>query len=637
MGTRAARRLVLAFTVSLALLTASATVAGAQTPGCFGAPGVQCSTVDVPLDRSGAVPGTVRLAVRRVPATRGPSQGTVMFLAGGPGESALSVLPALAQVFSALLPNYDLVTFDQRGTGQSGPLACAALANPSGTTASAYGSCGNQLGPARQFYRSADSADDTEAVRQSIGAPQVALFGVSYGGRVAGEYVRRYPGTVSRMVLDSPSTLEGSDPFSLQRQQALRRVVGAEICARRACRSFSRSPYRDLSRLALRLRRRGLRATIYTGSGRPDRGRLTVDDLYALVALADLDPVLRAELPGAVSSARRGDGAPFARALVRTIVGLGGQGDDEPVNDVTFTATSCVEAPTAWDPAGAPDVKARTAAVNARIGQLGAGAFAPFGARTVVQGGVITPRCLLWPSVNRPPVAGGTSPVPTLVISGAEDLRTPRERASSVAGQYAGATLLNVPYTGHSAVPSDSSLCAARAAFRFLGGGPPATACPRGRRPLAVAPRAPRRFKSLRGRSRSAKTLRAARITLRDLTYQLAAASRARIGGLRGGRAVLSPRTLSVRLVGYRYVSKVRVSGRLRMRKGRLVGTIRVSGGGARRARIDVRGNGRLRARFSAAPGVTAVASESIGSPLVVPKAPPGPVVGAGPLPKPDF
>ena len=598
---------------------------------------MQCSTVDVPLDRSGAVPGTVRLAVRRVPARQGPSRGTVMFLAGGPGESALSALPSLSELFATLLPTHDLVTFDQRGTGQSGPLFCDAVRNRGGSTAAVYGACGNQLGPARQFYRSADSAEDIEAVRQSIGAPQVALFGVSYGGRVAGEYVRRHPGAVSRMVLDSPSTLEGTDPFSLQRQQALRRVLGSEICARRACRSFSTSPYRDVSRVGLRLRRRGLPASIFTGSGRRDRGRLTVGDLYTVVAIADLDPVLRAELPAALSSARRGDGAPLARALVRTIVGLGSQGDDEPVNDVTFTATSCVEAPTAWDPASPPDGNARAGAVNARIGQLGPGPFAPFGANTVVMGGVITPRCLLWPSVNRPPVAGGDAPVPTLVISGAEDLRTPRERSLSVAGQYPGSTLLNVPYTGHSAVPSDRSLCAARAALGFLGGGPPTTVCPRTRRPLAVVPRAPRRFASLRGHTRGARTLRAARLTLRDLTYQLAGASRLRIGGLRGGRAVLLPRTLSVQLVGYRYVPKVRVSGRVRVRNGRLVGAIRVSGGGTRRARIAVAANGRLRARFSGATGATASAAESIGSPLLVPKDPPAPVIGAGPLPESDF
>ena len=204
-------------------------------------------------------------------------------------------------------------------------------------------------------------------------------------------------------------------------------------------------------------------------------------------------------------------------------------------------------------------------------------------------------------------MAGGSSPVPTLVISGAEDLRTPRERASAVAGQYPGATLLNVPYTGP--LGGAERPLAVRGARRVrlprrrpAHHGVPADAAAVCR----SSPRAPRRFASLRGRTRRAKTLRAARLTLRDLTYQLAAASRARIGGLRGGRAVLFPRTLSVRLVGYRYVPKVRVSGRLRLRNGRLVGAIRVRGGGARPARIGVRASGRLRARFSAAPRAAA-------------------------------
>jgi len=89
-----------------------------------------------------------------------------------------------------------------------------------------------------------------------------------------------------------------------------------------------------------------------------------------------------------------------------------------------------------------------------------------------------------------------------------------------------------------------------------------------------------------------------------------------------------------VRLVGFRYVPGVRVSGRVRVRNGRLVGVIRLRGGGARRARIGVGANGRLRARFS---GLAAASQSQPGTPLRVPEDPPGPVVGAGPVPKTDF
>jgi hypothetical protein len=50
--------------------------------------GTQCLTVPVPLDHSGAVAGTVRLALARVPAIR-TTAGTLVILAGGPGQAAV--------------------------------------------------------------------------------------------------------------------------------------------------------------------------------------------------------------------------------------------------------------------------------------------------------------------------------------------------------------------------------------------------------------------------------------------------------------------------------------------------------------------------------------------------------------------
>jgi hypothetical protein len=81
----------------VALVTAGAVAAGA--PGdaaaalrfqpCPDANGVECATLQVPLDRTGRVPGTVSLFVRRVEAR--PSRGTMLLLAGGPGQSSASV------------------------------------------------------------------------------------------------------------------------------------------------------------------------------------------------------------------------------------------------------------------------------------------------------------------------------------------------------------------------------------------------------------------------------------------------------------------------------------------------------------------------------------------------------------------
>src|SRR3954449_361573 len=76
----------------------AAATAGADIPwaACPTA-GYQCAHVDVPLDRSGAVPGTVTLAVSRVAAASNPDKVAVVPLAGGPGQAALP----LAQTFAS--------------------------------------------------------------------------------------------------------------------------------------------------------------------------------------------------------------------------------------------------------------------------------------------------------------------------------------------------------------------------------------------------------------------------------------------------------------------------------------------------------------------------------------------------------
>ena len=65
----------------------SQTTAASAAAACDGTSGVACSTVVVPLDRSGRVPGTVALHVESLPA-EGPEHGVMMLVAGGPGQGS---------------------------------------------------------------------------------------------------------------------------------------------------------------------------------------------------------------------------------------------------------------------------------------------------------------------------------------------------------------------------------------------------------------------------------------------------------------------------------------------------------------------------------------------------------------------
>ncbi len=583
---------------------ASAPAAEAAFAPCPDNPKFACDTVPVPLDRSGAVPGTVNLAARVAPARVTPAAGTVLFIAGGPGQAATPSLPSLSEAFGALLPNYNLLTFDQRGTGRSGPLRCLSFDFPrreSRTRAAAR--CGRQLGPARGFYRTSDSVDDIEAVRAAIGGPPLAIFAVSYGGRVAGEYARRYPAGVSRLLLDSPSTLSGTNPLDLQRIQTLPRLLRS-ICARRSC-PFTKSAFRDLSRLARRLRRRPLSGRTFDSLGRARRVRLTLADLYGLTISSDLAASMRAQLPSAYRSAVAGDPGPLLRLLVSPGFRAGAAQDEgvEEVSFVTNTATLCAESPFPWSPASAPNGR-RDRLLNRRLRRLGPRPFRPFGARVAIGVGTVTPDCLRWPSVPpAPPAAAIGPPVPTLVLSGLEDFRTPIETARAVAAGYPNAQLLPIPYAGHSVVGTDPSGCASFAGFTFLAGGAPPTACPPRPRLIPVAPRAPltlRTLKPLGLKGLRGRTIRATTRTIDDALAQVIDGSGGvRAGGLRGGRLSFDAGTSRLTLSGYRYLPRVRVSGTLQVTAGpRLSGTLRVSGGGTAPAVLQVSANGEIRVSF---------------------------------------
>src|SRR5689334_7990726 len=78
-----------------------------------------CSRLSVPLDRSGRTPGTLPLAYARIPAT-GPRTGTLVVLAGGPGQAAVDHAAAYAEVLAPVRAHHDLVLIYQRGSGGSG-------------------------------------------------------------------------------------------------------------------------------------------------------------------------------------------------------------------------------------------------------------------------------------------------------------------------------------------------------------------------------------------------------------------------------------------------------------------------------------------------------------------------------------
>ena len=145
--------------------------------------------VQVPLDYSQPQKGTTLLYAW----TKGPfnpEKKTVIFVSGGPGESAHGT--------SLSLDNWNIVFFDQRGVACSRP-----------ETRERYLS--------KDFYSSESTARDIDEIRKALQLSTISIYGVSYGTIPAHMYAFLFPQFTRSLVLegviaksDAPTLIENS-------------------------------------------------------------------------------------------------------------------------------------------------------------------------------------------------------------------------------------------------------------------------------------------------------------------------------------------------------------------------------------------------------------------------------------------
>ena len=576
-----ARAVLIALLALLALPNAAS--AALRWRPCVDARSVPCATLDVPLDRAGVDPGVVPLRIARIGRTSGP---TLMYLSGGPGGAGVSEMLGVAAGIEDLEERYRVIGYDQRGTGRSGLLRCPRLErDPHLRDTGAAEDCANRLGVARHHYTTPDSVADMEAIRIELGAEKLTLFGISYGTELAIAYARAYPTRVERLILDSVVDADDPDPFFTAGFRAMGPSLRS-LCPDR-CRGISADPAADMTQLVANLRAAPLRAFAYDTLGRSHRVTIGPTQLLDLMFLTDYLPPLRAALPSAVRAGLSGDGAPLARLVreSRRFEELGSPRDFA----VARYATVCETTALPWDP-GTP-IDQRPAVVQQRIAATPAGAFAPFDPAAVVEDEINL--CLRWPDVPRPGIVARPPypTVPTLILQGGEDLRTPPEWSATVAARIPGAKRLVVPGVGHSTV-SDPRGCAARAIVRFVRGRSVPTKCSRVRTGVPAVTAAPADFDSLPGYNglprKVGQTVRALAATFDDLRIVLSPAILTPGGGgLRGGSWDISGGRLV--LDEYQAVSGVTVTG-----TGSRSLRLRVSGTKAASGTVTLHTRGRL-------------------------------------------
>jgi len=411
-----------------------------------------CGTLAVPEDRERPAGRSINLAIALVPSTaKQPQSDPVFMLAGGPGQSARESFPAAAGAFRELLRDRNVLLVDQRGTGGSNPLACHGPADDpavgdAGTNTAAARKfavqCLQALDADPRFYTTSDAVLDLEAVREAVGAEQVNLIGISYGTRVALEYLRRHPARVRSVVLDGvvpPELALGSEHArnlegSLDAQ--FERCAADPVCAER----FG-APREALTKLleALDGQPQSVRYRDPLTHEWQD-GTLTRDAVAGVVRLFAYVPQLSAMLPQSLAEAAAGrpDVLMAQGRMIESLVG-------EQINQGLQLSVSCSE--------DADRLRVDPADANTLMGT----AFVA----------ILLAQCEAWPRGRRP--ADFNEPVrsdrPVLLLSGEFDPVTPPRYGEQVLDHLPNGRHLIARGQGHNVMVAG---CAPRLMARFV-------------------------------------------------------------------------------------------------------------------------------------------------------------------------
>jgi pimeloyl-ACP methyl ester carboxylesterase len=460
------KRLKRTSTAALGLLALAPSWAQPQTaPTPCRIPGVAqevlCGVVQRPLDATRPKGTQIDIHYAILPAVaRRKREDAVFFIAGGPGQSAIDLMPHVLPLFTRLNQRRDVVFVDQRGTGRSAPLRC----DPPKTNTLVGWAQSSDLAQSMQDaqdclkrlnalpwvthpsdigqFTTTQAMQDLNAVREQLGARSINLVAASYGTRAALDYQRQFPQTVRRMVLDGvvpPNmalhTSSGGDA------QAALDAVWTACGAEPACQKRHGDLRTTWQQLLQSLPKDQLVNDPRTGQS--EVLTITRDMVLAAVRGPLYAPSLTAALPQAVQDAAAGRWEGLAALASATAPRHG-----PPLYTGMHLSVVCAEDVKAAKPSTAPAVS------SADFGDALAQRY--------------TAICPLWPTVDIPPAFYQLKPshVPVLLLSGGVDPVTPPRHAKQVAQALGNkVTQVVVPQASHGLMGLP---CVPDLVFRYL-------------------------------------------------------------------------------------------------------------------------------------------------------------------------
>jgi pimeloyl-ACP methyl ester carboxylesterase len=342
----------------------------------------------------------------------------VFLLAGGPGQSAIEVAGFGDAVLKKLNRRRDLVFVDQRGTGKSASLSCENFENEKKNETFDKSSTLKKIDACRvrlqklpygdlTMYSTSIAVKDLEAVRKALHYSSVNLVGASYGTRFGLEFLRQYPQSVRRLVLDGvvPPTMRLPSADS---QSALDGVF-KECLMQKAC----NEAFPDLEGTWTRLLSQLAQNKVTTKVKHPRFGHevdMTVDNemLISMINKTLYSANMTSTLPYAISQASKGQYTPLI-----TLAGVFGQKGLGSINMGMHYSVFCGEA----------------------YAQPTSSSDSPKNMFEKINESTYDDVCKTWPHANIPKEFFKITPsaVPVLLLSGGIDPVTPSRHGTAVA------------------------------------------------------------------------------------------------------------------------------------------------------------------------------------------------------------
>ncbi|MBS4066808.1 MAG: alpha/beta fold hydrolase [Chitinophagaceae bacterium] len=379
----------------------------------------------------------IQLYVLIIPALTKSNNPPLFLIDGGPGVSATASADFYTSKENPYRQNRDIVVVDVRGTGKSNPLMCPSLQVKENLQqqfdemypATAVKECYDLLSKENDLtqYHTANIVMDLEEVRIKLGYKKISLFGLSYGTRVALQYLRMFPQAIESTVLWSPVTTYASIPLyhAIYAEASLSRIWN-DCKKDTGCNTAYPSIQKEFTELMNQWKKKPFAYVFNDSNGTNKTLTISWNAFQTKLRSLMYSPAGIRKVPYIVHEAWKGNLQPFIDLFPN------GKEINNFIAEGLYLCVTCTE--------DVPFIQ------TAAIDSLTAGTF--MGTYRVDQQ---KQACANWTKWTIPidflqPIS---SSVPTLILTGSFDPVTPPSMAKEISSTLPNSQLVEIPYMSH--------------------------------------------------------------------------------------------------------------------------------------------------------------------------------------------